>query len=513
MASVLGLVVAFLAVIPDLSAAEAEPWPQEYAVTLRVSPDEAAADFSRVQAALDEALKIAGEDRSVRVVIGPGVYREHVELVGEPDRTYAPVAIVAEYPGRAVLSGSRIVNGWRIGDDDCFAGGAVEAGEGTMVFVQGVRLERVRPDRLPRAGQYRVVEKQIRLVPPANATVADGLVEVADELPGQVLCIQNMDTVLVSGLYVRQSGGEGVRVQACGAVRFEHVTSEHHFISGYHFEDLERLRLVNSDALRNGKEGVDIVNVGLVEVVSGSASMNGFRAAERRMMDGDAFGLIANSVREMSLRNFQAADNLGTGLGVFYTTQLDLARSKLLNNRTGMTVFRVGKVALKEVVLAANSGGGLLVMESECAAAWSVFAHNGEQSGEGSGAQIVATDHALLSLERCIVSGGATGARLLEVESLATLGQLSGNLYWGEPDGFQIGSAGTAVDFATWQALTGQDLNSAWGDPMFNDPAYFEFIPLGDSIWYRQKDWPVRALTESETTAARRQYLGEDAAP
>ena len=55
--------------------------------------------------------------------------------------------------------------------------------------------------------------------------------------------------------------------------------------------------------------------------------------------------------------------------------------------------------------------------------------------------------------------------------------------------------------------MTGQDLDSAWGDPLFNDPERFEFIPLRASIWYEQKTWPVRKLTDAEIAAAREKYL------
>ncbi len=507
---------------PDLYAADPadsgqEPWPDDYELTLRVAQQDPAADFSTINAAARAALTEAAAGTSVRVLIAPGLYREHVELVGEAGRTYAPMAIEAEEAGRAVISGSEIVNGWEVGDSDYFEKDFSPDERIVTVFVQSVRLARARPDRKLGGGQFRLVGDQVQLVPPGNATVADGLVEVATEAKGQLLSIQNLDTVFISGLYLRQSGGEGMRVQACRRVKLEHTTSEHHYISGYHFEDLERLALVNTDALRNGKEGIDAVNVGELTAVSGAASLNGYRVDEERMLAGDAFGLVVNTAKRLSLRNFQAADNRGAGLGIHYTEDVLIRRSKLLNNQVGMLAFRAGQVQLKEVVVAANQAAGVVLIETDCAAVWSVFSGNGETGGDGLSAQILAGDDVSVSLDHCIVSSTDAQVALVALEAPEQVDTFTGNLYWGSDQPFIIGSLmphkdGTdpldeALDFAAWQAVTGQDLDSAWGDPMFNDPKYFEFIPLNDSIWYQQKNWPVRTLTEAEQTAAREKYL------
>ncbi|MGE9291982.1 MAG: hypothetical protein ACQKBW_00070, partial [Puniceicoccales bacterium] len=131
-------------------------------------------------------------------------------------------------------------------------------------------------------------------------------------------------------------------------------------------------------------------------------------------------------------------------------------------------------------------------------------------------AQLAAMDGAKLSLKHCIVSATQVDIPLLAIDDLGALGQLSGNLYWGSDEPFIFadiipdkagGRERPSLDFAAWQAVSGQDLNSAWGDPMFNDPAGFEFIPLGESIWYQQRTWPVRTVTAEETAAARAAYF------
>ncbi|MDP0494941.1 MAG: right-handed parallel beta-helix repeat-containing protein [Verrucomicrobiota bacterium JB024] len=491
------------------------PWPAEYAVTLHVSPEEAGADFAALQPALDRARQVAAEGQSVRVLVGAGHYRGSFELIGTPGQAYAPVAIEAEEAGRAVISGSEIADGWEVGDSGYFEKKFPAGKRVAAVYVQGVRVERTRADRSLRPGQFRLVGDEVQLIPPGGATVADGLVEVAYELPGMLLCIQNMDTVLVSGLYLRQGGGEGLRVQACGAVAVEHSTSEHQFIKGYHFEDLKRLMLLNVDALRNGQEGIKAVNIPVMDVVGGAASNNGYRVGEGELLAGEAFGVETQSVKKLTIRNLQAADNQGTGLGAFYADEVTMRSGKLLNNRLGLSLYGVEKATLREMIVAANDAGGMLVMGSACTASWSIFTGNGDGAADEGGAQITATDRATLSLTRCIVSATDEQVPLLAVENPATVGALSGNLYWGSVRPFQLGAVipdkrgalPPGLDFAAWQAVTGQDLNSAWGDPMFNAPKYFEYIPLSDSIWYQQKKWPARTVTEAEMAAAREQYL------
>ena len=429
------LIIALMGSV-GLCAAQADnPWPDDYAVTLRVSPDDPSADFANIQAACDRALAVAAQGESVRVLLGPGHYRGQVEMIGQTGQDYAPVAIEAEETGRAVLSDSQIVNGWEAGDSGYFEKDFPEDERIVMVFVQSVRLEHRRADRALRPGQFRVVDSQVQFVPPNGGTVADGLVEVATEAKGPLLCIQNLDTVFVSGLYLRQSGGEGMRVQACHRVKLEHATSEHHYISGYHFEDLERLDLVNTDALRNGKEGIDAVNVGELTAVSGAASLNGYRVNEERMLAGDAFGLVVNTAKRLSLRNFQVADNRGAGLGIHYTEDVLIRRSKLLNNQVGMRTFRAGQVQLKEVIVAANRGAGMVLMKTDCAAAWSVFTGNyPETTGRMEimiDPQIMVADDAKLSLDHCIVASSNSGSLLLGVQNPKSLGTFSGNLYWG----------------------------------------------------------------------------------
>ena len=89
-----------------------------------------------------------------------------------------------------------------------------------------------------------------------KAKVLDGVVEVALKLPVPVFRIQNFDTVLLSGLYIRQSGGVGLMLERNDKVLVEHSTSEHHYDSGMLVIGAHQLRLLNVDTLRNGKDGL-----------------------------------------------------------------------------------------------------------------------------------------------------------------------------------------------------------------------------------------------------------------
>lgn len=499
-----------------------EPWPEDYELTLTVSLEKAEADYAALQPALDRAVQEAESGKSVRVLVGPGMYRGAFSLQGLPGNVYAPISIEAEEPGRAILCGSRVVDGWEVGDSGYFQMD-FPAGERVVgVYVQSVRVEQVRADRRLRQGQFRVVQKgsptegsQVQMIQPENATVADGLVEVATEVPGGILRIRDLDTVTLSGLYLRQGGGIGVFVKDCRRVRVEHATSEHQHIAGYHFEDIAELKLINADALRNGKEGIKAANVAAMNVIGGATSNNGYRTGVD-MMSADAFGMQCQSVKQLSLRNFQAADNLGAGLGAYYADTVSLRSSKLLNNRLGAVFYHDKTVTLKEAIVAANTSGGLMAMGTDCSAMWSIFSGNGGRESGVYVAQLAAMDGAKLSLKHCIVSATQADIPLLAIDDLGALGQLSGNLYWGSDEPFIFadiipdkagGRERPSLDFAAWQAVSGQDLNSAWGDPMFNDPAGFEFIPLGESIWYQQRTWPVRTVTAEETAAARAAYF------
>ncbi len=479
-------------------------------VTLSVSLEDANADFRSVQQAGRRALELAAEGNSVRVLIGPGLYREHVDLVADASLDYAPILFEASRLGSAMLSGSEIWNDWDVTSDSTFAKDYSGPAEVAMVFVEGVRLVRVSSDRPLRMGEFRVYGGRVEFVPPAKAKVLEGTVEVALKLPVPLMRIQNFDTILLSGLYLRQSGGVGLMLERNGHALVEHSTFEHHYDSGVLVAGAHRLRLLNVDTLRNGKDGLVALNVVEMNAVGGSVSVNGFRVSEEGLTAKDSFGMVVKTVQNLVWQNGLCADNRGQGFSILGAESASIERVKALNNVYGGGVlFKVASATLQETVVANNGNLGLTVVDGEATAKWSIFTHNGSAKA----AQIMAVLGGVVSLEHCILSTDKPEDPLLVIEGFDNLGLLTKNLYGVSERPFVLNEGSVKLDFETWQAVSGRDLDSAWGDPQFNDPDHFEYIPVGGSIWYEQKDWPVRELTEDEISAARQEHLGYEPTP
>lgn len=497
-ACLLALCVAWLPL-----AALTEPPPAD--ITLTVSPDDPEADFNSVGAAIRKALEYASGDQSTHVLLKSGTYREKVSIFADTALDYAPVAIMAEEAGRAVISGSQVWNGWEVGGSGYFEKEYAGAADVAMVYISGVRLVRVPGDGRLTPGQYKVYGGKVFFLPPAGATVVDGVVEVALEIPEALVRIQNLDTLYVSGLYIRQSGGVGFVLERNWETVVEHCTLEHHFAAGLMVAGAGELVLYNVDALRNGKDGIVAMNTAGLAFVGGSASLNGFRVTEGELRASDTFGFAAKTVQRLALNNLQTADNQGQGLAVLGADEAAITSCKVINNRHGGgLLLQVRDAAVKESTFAANGNLGLVVVDSTCRAAWSIFTGN----GTGQAAQVMAVQNAVVSLDRCILSATSLSHPLLVVDGLDNIGTLSGNLYWGSDQPFVFNQGTVALDFPQWQTVSGQDLDSFWGDPVFNDPVRFEFIPRSDSAWYRQKTWPVREVSADDIAAARKELLG-----
>ena len=489
--------------LPLVAQAERE----DMDVTLTVSFDDPEADFRSIQQAGRRALELAATGQSVRVQIAPGLYRERIDLSADASVDYAPISFESRELGRAVIVGSEVWNDWDISSDSTFVKKYSGPAEVAMVFVQGVRLVRVEDSRPLRTGEFRVYGNQVEFVPPAKAKVLDGVVEVALKLPVPVFRIQNFDTVLLSGLYIRQSGGVGLMLERNDKVLVEHSTSEHHYDSGMLVIGAHQLRLLNVDTLRNGKDGLVALNVVEMNALGGSVSVNGFRVSEEGLAARDSFGMVVKTVQTLAWQNGLCADNRGQGFSVMGADAVRIDRVKALNNVYGGGVlFKVAHATLQETVVANNGNLGLSVVEGEASATWSIFTHNGSAQS----AQVMAVLGGKLSLEHCILSTDKPQDPLFVLDGFENLGVLSKNLYGVSEKPFVFNQGSLMLDFATWQAVTGKDLDSMWGDPQFNDPEHFEYIPVGGSVWYDQKTWPVREVSEEEMVAARREHLGYD---
>lgn len=389
----------------------------------------AARPFGSLQLALEEARR---DGRPTRVLVGPGVYRETLDISGRGDDPL--LVIEAERPGEAVVSGSDVFTAWtpRAGKPGQFEhvwehrfGIEPNPWPGLMpmerpgfrhelLFVDGRPLRQVYADGELAPGTYWVDEDAGRLVLALEpgATPAGRLIEVSVRplaLQGahsKLLRIFRRDNVVVRGLEFRHARTNAfmgaVQVLASRNLVFEDVRSVWNSGGGLLFAPHGGLHCENVVLRRVWADHNGFIGLtggffdGLIE--GGGASHNNWRGVAvgatgwapcgwklsglKRVLIRDhravgnhaSGGWLDDHITHVRIEGFTGMNNLRSGLSVEAVDgPLVVTGATLAGNSTGFNLFDARQVTLERSVVVDNTGNqirlsGSLPMEPEALA-------------------------------------------------------------------------------------------------------------------------------------------------
>ncbi len=490
--------------------------------TFKVGKD---ADYATIAAALEAAVPLISGGEGVKLVILPGIYRETVRVEIPVGQATAALILEAAEPGQVIIRGSEILDGWRVGGRSVFNrswphqwgdGGHGLAGRREMLFIENVRLTQVNPAPAVRAGEFYVDEEkgEVGLLPPAGVVVVPGVLESASERLAPGFTFINLDALVIRGLLFQRhaTGSEeapaSLRIERCGDVILDNVLVEHSNAVGIRIQESTRVLLRRVFVDRNGQAGLQIFDCYDVIVQGLEAGLNGWRYFGMKWKTDPAGAVQLSGNGNVFIQTFRCTDNHIGGIRARGQEAMTIRRLFAAGNNAYGVYSESNRhflITASEVVR--NNGAGVRVQGNAMLSS-TIIAHNGDaeegtqlwlenQAGDGDDAQVAWTS--------CmIVSGAEKGLLVKFTPELISNNALtaSRNLYYqpGDPESFCVGQS--CFDFSDWQLLTGEDLNSLFDDPLFDDPAGFDFVVRPDSPWYRQGSWPIRTLTDEDKVLA-----------
>lgn len=467
-------------------------------VVLQVNPtaadasDEAVADpasrpFRTIAAASQAALALAGEGVEAHVEIAPGVYREQILLVGEPDVYYAPIELrAAPGGGEVLISGAELLEGWRIGREGYFEVPWTEdLGEEPSFYVEGVRVI-FRPEaRVIAAGQAMHNRERglAQMLPPQNAVVKVGSVEVA--VRGELLRASGLTVLRLRGLNFGQGRLDAgdralVTISTLSELLMEKCRIEHGS-RGLSILQSGGVDLNGVSVSRCRSLGAVVQDAGEVIIRGGEFILNGQRQES-------GFGLFVSDVFTLIMNRVHIAEN-GTG-AVLEDIAVEAELTGLTvyaNHGLGMSLEQVANASMRQVQFAQNKGGALALGHTRARLNGCVLADNGQDEGVA----IRVGDGAELELVNSIISNRpAYTATLLAVADEGGYTEGAGNLFFSSDETKSFRVNGLVGGLEEWHRHTGQDGNSHFADPLFIGADRYDFIPARGSPWFTRSQWP-----------------------
>lgn len=448
------------------------------ALVLSVDPaaGSEALHFGTLQEAADEALKLAAAGQPVRIEVAAGVYREAVTLKGESGEDYAPISILGR--GEVELTGTELLKGWEIGRSGFFE---IEWPHdyAPLLFVQGVRVIYRQDKTQPEVGECVLVDKgrTLRMLPPRNAVVAEGNVEVARREKG--LEVSGLPGITLSNLHLGKTRGAeraALRIMQTGVVRLEAVTAEYSPV-GIWVTHARQLLLEGCTASRNLIAGARLYWCQDVSLLGGEFSLNGVFSQQ-----GDSYGLGLRKVSTVVVRRSQCADNAVGMLLSYVGTSAEIDGLHCFANRKdGLEAVAVTGLQLTAAILANNGASALLLRGSRGLVRNSIL-----YGAETSAPLLLCQSFNQVEFRDNIIASGRADVVLAASGATEVLGW-SQNLYYSKhtkPFSWE----GQSLDFSGWREKTG-DRENYFADPLFVDPGQYEFALRNASPWFNKGNW------------------------
>ena len=475
------------------------------------------APLRTISRALEAASELRLGGQAVKIEVGPGVYRESVELRQDPDDSPVLVLEAAE-PGTAVISGADVWTDWAwseergafvhdwpfdwapgsdfgevVGRDD------IEeiVGRREIVIVEDTRLDQVLRERDLAAGTFMVDDDagELLLLPPEGSSFSGLEAEVA--VRERVLNLDSVRNMVVRGLTFRHAAAPfestAVRISNSRHVLFEANTVVENSWTGLGLSTSNALTVRGNVLNENGGGGVGMFQTVDVVLEGNDTSLNNWRGYAGDYTGWSIAGVKAVGVHELVIRDHRAWGNLARGLWLDYDiVRVSIEDSSACHNISdGLYLEAVqGPVVVRGTESCENGRYGLLIVNIyETSLVDNVICGNADaqihMNANQGGRQIETADGVIdmiaardLTMTSNLVAGrnplfdvGISDAHFSELVATLTAGSNTWHSFGGDGDPFQFpGGDGGLED---WQEATGAEEDST-----FNTGAVPECDPL-----------------------------------
>lgn len=456
---------------------------QETAVTLRVEQQGGEGTYQTVQAAADKALELAASGRSVRVQLMPGTYRESVSLIGDRSKRYAPVTFESSSSEDVIISGADISNEWALNGDTFERAWTYGDTLKPHLFVQGARVAYVRKARRLNVGQCTLRKGTLYMLPPRNAVVKDGNVEVAvraqlfeaKDLPE--LTIKRI--AFINGAIEQEDAPPAVQFQGIQSLHLEGVRVE---ASGYGLfvQQARKLTLTGVDCLLNRLGGARLYWCSDITILGGSFNRNGHDAEPASTQ---AHGLATRKSQGLRMERTEVHENR-QGLDIHYASRDTLIKNihVYLNQGSGLALTGVDALDMVGAQFVSEADATLVELSGTRGRI-----RNTLFVAEGGSKPVLAADGSgALEFKDNILAAFDHQGPLFELGGIVRLENTNGNLYYNSSTVEAFTLYGKTMNLTGWQEATEQDDQSLWGDPLFTRREGFDFSLRPASPWFKK---------------------------
>lgn len=435
--------------------------------------------YTSLQKAADDALTFAAGGQSVVIELQPGVYRESVAMVGQAGVNYAPIHITGKGEG-AELSGAEPFGGLKIGKSGAFESDWQHE-YAPHLFVEGVRVLHQEDTSDPNLAESALVNggRTVRMLPPRHAVVTKHTVEAAAR--DGVLAISGLGSVEIENIRLGKTllGGEtaALRIASTPQVTLKNVTVEYADI-GIWITHAQQLQLDGVTASRNALAGAKLYWNETVIINGGEFSLNG-----RMRESAEAYGLGLRKIKQLTVRRTQVTENRVGFLASYVSDSAAMSGIHVFaNDQLGLQAISVNGLDLKGGIIAHNKGVSLLLRACRGQVRNTIVYASG-----GSGPLVDCESFNEIAFRDNIVAS-AGSAMVVHATGVTECADWAGNLFYSHASKPFL-YIDERLDFTGWQSVTGGDGTSFFGEPLFVDPARYEFALKKDSPWFRRSDW------------------------
>lgn len=270
-----------------------------------------------------------------KIIVRPGVYREHVNI-GNYGSTTAPVTIQAAVAGTAILSGSDVLSGWWWSWGSVwahtwtsnFGTSAIPAGwpspmapigrRTELLFVNGVPLTEVMSTADLRPGTFMVDETNnvMYMNPPAGTNVSTSTIEAA--MRPQTLTVSSRNNLVFRGLVFRHAASvintPSVSISGSWNIVFDTDQAIWNNWTGIGIYSSNNVTVQWSIASHNGGEGFTTTKGQSVLFDSNESDYNNWRGAQAGLYDWGMGGAKFMWMRNSTVKNHFAYRNQAQGV-------------------------------------------------------------------------------------------------------------------------------------------------------------------------------------------------------
>jgi Right handed beta helix region len=495
--------------------------------------------FKTISAALLKVKEYMIADKSVKVSIAPGVYREAVKLSGNR-KNRGIVLIEGQQAGKVIVSGSKVWKSWsKEGNSGIYVAkwphkwgmapyppiwekfiklkDIVRRRE--LVFVNGERLRQVTDPKELRVGCFYVDEKLglLKVWPPTGTDLKSALVELG-VIKGLARFL-NLNNLVVRNL-IFEHDTTPVQGSAVGVVRvhnvlLEQVKARNNNWMGLVVVNSSKISLKNVVANHNGGTGIGQGSCSNVIWEDCEHSYNNWRGAM-----GQFYGWAVGGSKQLNTkggiyRNIKSVNNPTHGFWFDSDCEnIVMDNLHLVNNRDGIFLeANQGPIVLRNSLIAFNHTGGLLATNTSRVVLENNIIYGNKDSqikifGQGERRVYSGPNRLLKFMVRCeswsfynnVIASDKPSALLTLIGWPWFLNSIRAerNLYYcpgNARKAFKLSSSN--VSFKQWQDITGEDANSVFAKPGFSDPAKRDFDLKAQSTLRKRKKWASRKLPKN----------------